>query len=201
MSEKVLVALSGGVDSAVSAALLIENGYDVSGVYVRTWEYEDDLLGDCPGAQDLKDAKLVARTLGISFSVVNFIDFYQQNVVMPMVQGYKAGITPNPDILCNRVMKFGALLEYADENGYDCLATGHYCLRKKPPEQKQNFGKVRIKIRINLTFSLKFLRNSLKRQGFHLVKLRRKRLETWQEGTIFLSPIKKTVREFVFWVK
>ena len=109
MSEKVLVALSGGVDSAVSAALLIENGYDVSGVYVRTWEYEDDLLGDCPGAQDLKDAKLVARTLGISFSVVNFIDFYQQNVVMPMVQGYKAGITPNPDILCNRVMKFWCL--------------------------------------------------------------------------------------------
>ncbi|MAL86543.1 MAG: tRNA 2-thiouridine(34) synthase MnmA [Opitutae bacterium] len=174
MSEKVLVALSGGVDSAVSAALLIENGYDVSGVYVRTWEYEDDLLGDCPGAQDLKDAKLVARTLGISFSVVNFIDFYQQNVVMPMVQGYKAGITPNPDILCNRVMKFGALLEYADENGYDCLATGHYCLRKKTSGTKAELWEGSDKNKDQSYFLAKISQEQLEKARFPLGEIEKK---------------------------
>ncbi|MBT3668088.1 MAG: tRNA 2-thiouridine(34) synthase MnmA [Opitutae bacterium] len=127
----ILVALSGGVDSAVSAALLKDQGYDVSGVYVRTWEHENDLLGECPGAKDLKDARAVAEIIGIPFSVVNFIDFYQNQVVMPMVTGYEQGITPNPDILCNRAMKFGALLDYAEENGFSALATGHYCKRKK----------------------------------------------------------------------
>ena len=130
-NEPILVALSGGVDSAVSAALLKAQGYDVSGVYVRTWEHEEDILGECPGAKDLKDARSVAEVIGIPFSVVNFIDFYQNEVVMPMVSGYEQGITPNPDILCNRAMKFGALLDYAEEMGFSALATGHYCKRKK----------------------------------------------------------------------
>ena len=129
--DSILVALSGGVDSAVSALLLKEKGYNISGVYVRTWEHEDDLLGECPGAQDLRDARAVAETIDIPFFVVNFIDFYQNEVVMPMVSGYEQGITPNPDILCNRAMKFGALLDYAEENGFSALATGHYCKRKK----------------------------------------------------------------------
>ena len=129
--EPILVALSGGVDSAVSAALLKTQGYDVSGVYVRTWEHEEDILGECPGAKDLKDARSVAEAIDIPFSVVNFIDFYQNEVVMPMVSGYEQGITPNPDILCNRAMKFGALLDYAEEMGFSALATGHYCKRKK----------------------------------------------------------------------
>lgn len=136
--EPILVALSGGVDSAVSAILLKEQGFNVSGVYVRTWEHENDLLGECPGAQDLRDARSVAEAIDIPFSVVNFIDFYQNEVVLPMVRGYEQGITPNPDILCNRVMKFGALLDYAEENGFSALATGHYCRRKEntgfPPE-------------------------------------------------------------------
>ena len=133
-SDSILVALSGGVDSAVAAALLKEDGYNVSGVYVRTWEHENDILGDCPGAIDLQDAKLVAEKIGIPFSVVNFVDFYQKEVVNPMVQGYECGITPNPDILCNRAMKFGALLDYAEKNGFSSLATGHYCIRKKTSE-------------------------------------------------------------------
>lgn len=130
-NEPILVALSGGVDSAVSAALLKAQGYKVSGVYVRTWEHEEDILGECPGAKDLKDARSVAEAIDIPFSVVNFIDFYQNEVVMPMVSGYEQGITPNPDILCNRAMKFGALLDYAEEMGFSALATGHYCKRKK----------------------------------------------------------------------
>lgn len=128
--QRILVALSGGVDSAVAAKILIEQGHDVSAVYVRTWEHEDDLLGDCPGAKDLKDAESVADNLKIQFDVVNFVDFYHHEVVQPMVQGYADGITPNPDILCNKQMKFGALMEYAQEHGFDALATGHYCIRK-----------------------------------------------------------------------
>ena len=134
--QRVLVALSGGVDSAVAAKILIDQGHEVSAVYVRTWEYEDDLLGDCPGAKDLKDAESVAEKLKIQFDIVNFVDFYHQEVVQPMVQGYAEGITPNPDILCNKQMKFGALMEYAKEHGFDALATGHYCIRRLGPNHK-----------------------------------------------------------------
>ena len=84
------------MDSSVAAALLQKQGHEVAGVYVRTWEHEDDLLGDCPGARDLADAEAVADSLGISFEVVNFIDFYHREVVLPMVDGYAVGITPNP---------------------------------------------------------------------------------------------------------
>ena len=128
--ERVLAALSGGVDSAVAASLLVDAGHEVEGVYVKTWEHETDMLGDCPGAKDLADAQEVAAQLGITFEVVNFVDFYQENVVRPMVEGYKSGITPNPDITCNRRMKFGKLLEHAEERGFEALATGHYCRRE-----------------------------------------------------------------------
>ena len=107
--ENTLIALSGGVDSAVSAAILKQSGTPVEAVYVRTWEHEDDLLGDCPGAKDLADAQKVCEQLKIPFRVVNFVDFYQREVVNPMIDGYANGITPNPDILCNRRMKFGTL--------------------------------------------------------------------------------------------
>ena len=128
--ERVLVALSGGVDSAVTAALLKESNGEIEAAYVRTWEHEEDMLGECPGARDLSDAEAVAHTLSIPFRVINFVDFYQHEVVDPMVEGYATGTTPNPDILCNRRMKFGALLDYAYKEGFDCLATGHYCQRK-----------------------------------------------------------------------
>ena len=129
-NERVMVALSGGVDSSVAAALLVDGGHEVEGVYVKTWEHETDVLGDCPGAQDLADAQDVAECLGIPFEVVNFVDFYQENVVQPMVEGYRNGITPNPDVTCNRRMKFGKLLEHAEDRGFEALATGHYCRRE-----------------------------------------------------------------------
>ena len=132
--QRALAALSGGVDSAVAAALLLDEGHEVEGVYVKTWENEDDVLGDCPGAQDLEDAHMVAETLEISFEVVNLVDFYHQNVVEPMVQGYRNGITPNPDVTCNRRMKFGALLDHARKRGFEAVGTGHYCRRKIGPD-------------------------------------------------------------------
>ncbi len=125
--KRILVALSGGVDSSIASYLLKEKGYQVEAVYVRTWENEKDVLGDCPGAKDLADAREVAEFLKIPFHVVNFIDFYQREIVHPMIQGYADGITPNPDILCNRKMKFGALMKYAKEHDFEALATGHYC--------------------------------------------------------------------------
>ena len=132
--EKILVALSGGVDSAVSAALLQDEGHEVNLAYVKTWENEEDLLGECPGAKDLADAKAVAKTLKLPFEVVNLINFYHENVVLPMVEGYRDGVTPNPDVTCNRVMKFGALLKYSQNAGFDALATGHYCHREVSPD-------------------------------------------------------------------
>ena len=128
--ERILVALSGGVDSAVCAAMLKDAGHEIEAAYVRTWAHEEDLLGDCPGAKDLADARAVAEMLSIPFRTINFVDFYHREVVSPMVEGYANGITPNPDILCNRRMKFGALLEYAHEQNFQALATGHYCQRK-----------------------------------------------------------------------
>ena len=166
--KPILVALSGGVDSAVSALLLKEQGYTISGVYVRTWEHEDDLLGDCPGARDLKDARLVAELIGIPFSVVNFIDFYQNEVVLPMVRGYENGITPNPDILCNRAMKFGALLEYAEENGFSSLATGHYCRRVKNSNSTAELWEGIDKNKDQSYFLARITRNQLERARFPL---------------------------------
>ena len=127
--EKILVALSGGVDSAVAAMSLLMAGHEIETVYVKTWDHEEDLLGECPGAQDLKDARAVADKLGIPFRILNLMDFYHNHVVDPMIQGYAQGITPNPDVLCNREMKFGALLDYALNENFDALATGHYCRR------------------------------------------------------------------------
>jgi len=128
--ERILVAVSGGVDSAIACYLLLQAGHDVEAVYVRTWQNEVDPFGQCPGAQDLKDAKSIAQSLHVPFHVVNFIDFYQKEVVTPMVDGYAQGITPNPDILCNRRMKFGALMDFAKGKHFDALATGHYCRKK-----------------------------------------------------------------------
>lgn len=127
--KKILVALSGGVDSAVAAALLQAEGHTVEGVYMRTWMNEEgsNIFADCPWAQDLEDAQAVASRLGIPFKTLNLIDAYRKHVVEYLVQGYKNGITPNPDIMCNKAIKFGTLVEYALNHGYDGLATGHYC--------------------------------------------------------------------------
>ncbi|MDR0428699.1 MAG: tRNA 2-thiouridine(34) synthase MnmA [Puniceicoccales bacterium] len=126
MDKRVLVALSGGVDSAVAAFLLCSSGLDISAVYMRTWQ-NDDGLGDCPWKEDMESARSVAEHLSIPFSIVNMIDFYRKHVVESLLHGYGSGTTPNPDILCNQYIKFGVLLEYACKHGFCKLATGHYC--------------------------------------------------------------------------
>jgi len=129
-SEKILVALSGGVDSAVSALLLKEAGHDVAGAYIRTWMNEEHPLADCPAQRDIEDARAVAARIGIDFEVVNLVNDYRERVVDYLVEGYRRGFTPNPDIMCNREMKFGLFQDYALEQGFDAVATGHYVRRR-----------------------------------------------------------------------
>lgn len=129
---KVLVALSGGVDSAVAALLLKREGHDVSAAYMRTWMNEEGgkFFGECPWEDDVANARAVAEKLDIPFRVVDLIEDYREHVVAYLVDGYRRGVTPNPDVLCNREMKFGVFARKAFVDGFDFVATGHYARKR-----------------------------------------------------------------------
>jgi tRNA-specific 2-thiouridylase len=132
--EKVLVAMSGGVDSSVAALLLQQSGIPTEGAYMKNWINEEDIVGDCPWQSDIEDARVVADTLGIPFRVVNLMREYRARVVDYLLAGYQSGVTPNPDVMCNREMKFGVFLEYARQKGFAAVATGHYARRIQRPD-------------------------------------------------------------------
>jgi tRNA-specific 2-thiouridylase len=133
-SERVLIAMSGGVDSSVAALLLHRQGLSVEGAYMKNWVNEENIVGDCPWQQDIEDARTVAQALQIPFRVVNLMREYRARVVEYLLQGYQDGITPNPDAMCNREMKFGVFLELARAAGFDAVATGHYARRLRQPD-------------------------------------------------------------------
>ncbi|MBQ6521938.1 MAG: tRNA-specific 2-thiouridylase, partial [Atopobiaceae bacterium] len=125
MSARVFLGLSGGVDSALSAALLAEQGYDVTCIYMRNWSR--DLPGfACPWADELADAERVAVTLGLPLEVWDCEREYKETVVDYLVDAYARGFTPNPDVMCNQTVKFGTFAEKAFAAGADLIATGHY---------------------------------------------------------------------------
>lgn len=126
--ERIVLGLSGGVDSSVAAYLLKQQGYEVVGVYMINWkDTVGTLSGECPYEDDLLIAELVARKLNIEFHSVDLSDRYRERVVDYMFSEYKLGRTPNPDVLCNREIKFDAFLEAASQLGASKVATGHYC--------------------------------------------------------------------------
>ena len=120
-----MVAMSGGVDSSVSALLLQKQGLDIAGMFMKNWE-EDDRFGECSAAEDAADASAVAESLGIDLHTRNFASEYWEFVFQEFLSEYRAGRTPNPDILCNREIKFKTFLEHAEQLGANKIATGHY---------------------------------------------------------------------------
>ena len=132
---RVVVGLSGGVDSSVAAALLQRDGHEVIGIFMRNW-VDDSVTIDnaCPWVDDANDALLVAQHLGIPFQVIDLSDAYKERIVNHMFAEYAAGRTPNPDVLCNREIKFDLFRQAAKQLGADAVATGHYCRRKSTPQ-------------------------------------------------------------------
>jgi tRNA-specific 2-thiouridylase len=138
--EKILVALSGGVDSSVAALRLRDAGVPIEAAYMKNWINEDNILGDCPWEQDIADARHVADQLGIPFRVVNLMEEYREKVVSYLLDEYTRGLTPNPDVMCNREIKFGVLRQWAREHGFAAIATGHYARRAPLPGRPGDFA-------------------------------------------------------------
>ena len=163
--KKVIVGLSGGVDSSVSALLLKEQGYEVIGLFMKNWHDESlTISNDCPWLEDSNDAMLVANKLNIPFQTIDLSKEYQSRIINYMFDEYKMGKTPNPDILCNREIKFDIFLKLALNLGADYVATGHYC-------QVESFNKNNKKI-----FRLLSGEDHLKDQSYFLCQLTQKQL-------------------------
>jgi tRNA-specific 2-thiouridylase len=207
---RILVALSGGVDSAVAASLLKEEGHDIVGVYFRSWQDERSPFGPCPWQEDRNSARAVADALKVEFRVLNLIEKYREHVVHYLVEGYRSGQTPNPDIRCNRDIKFGILWHYARSEGFDGLATGHYARiiqpkdgpprlhEAKDPSKDQSYFlcMVRPEPLANTFFPLgNWLKSEVRKRAQHLGLPNADRKDS--QGICFLGNSRTSIREFL----
>ncbi len=164
--KRVIVGLSGGVDSSVAAYLLKEQGYEVIGLFMKNWHDDSvTISNECPWLEDSNDAMLVAEKLGIPFQVVDLSEQYKDRIVDYMFREYKLGRTPNPDVLCNREIKFDVFMKIALDLGADYVATGHYCRKSEMVKED------------NKIYSLLAGKDNNKDQSYFLCQLSQKQLE------------------------
>jgi tRNA-specific 2-thiouridylase len=178
--KKVALGMSGGVDSSVAARLLVDAGYDVTGVYLECWR-----APGCRTDQDRKDALQVALNLGIPFTVLDFKDAYRQKVVEYFFQEYEAGRTPNPDVMCNKEIKFGLFYDWAMSEGFDAVATGHYA-QVLPATQ------------LNNAFGLFSSQDSWKDQTYFLYRLTAEQLQhtLFPIGHLHKTKVRELAKQF-----
>ena len=184
--QRVFVAMSGGVDSSLSAALLKEQGYDVVGVFIKVWQPD---FVECVWKEDRLDAMRVCAKLGIKFLTLDLEKEYKKEVVDYMISEYKVGRTPNPDVNCNKYVKFGAFFNFAMKNGADYVATGHYArLRQKIKNQKS-------KIKI---YELSVARDKNKDQSYFLWNLTQDHLRKtlFPVGNLQKTEVRRMARKF-----
>jgi len=168
--KKVLVAMSGGVDSSVAAKILVDQGYEVAGIFLHFWK--DEKLGDkadnrCCSLESLRDAKMVAAKIGIPLHTLDFSKAFKEEVVDNFLDEYASGRTPNPCVVCNKKIKTGGLLKYARKLGFDYLATGHY-LKIKEKRGEYSLYKAKDSLKDQSYFLYTFSQNQLKHLLFPL---------------------------------
>src|SRR3954463_7056787 len=134
-SPLVIVGMSGGVDSSVAAWRLLQEGYEVQGLFMSNWDEDED--GYCTAAQDFQDARAVCEQIGMPLHRVSFAGEYRERVFAYFLEEYRAGRTPNPDVLCNREIKFGVCFDYARRLGAEWVATGHYAPGAARPARRR----------------------------------------------------------------
>jgi tRNA-specific 2-thiouridylase len=196
-NKKVFVGLSGGVDSSVSIALLKKAGYDVTGVFIKVW-HPDFFI--CDWKADRRDAMRVCARLEVTFVTLDLEKEYKKEVVDYMIKEYKAGRTPNPDVMCNKEIKFGAFLKYALKNGADFVATGHYAQNIKHESQsiKHNTKNTKHRVHNAPCFNLYVSKDTNKDQSYFLWTLKQNQLKhiLFPVGNLTKPEVRKLAKKF-----
>ena len=198
--KRVVVGLSGGVDSSIAAYLLTQQDYEVIGLFMKNWHDESvTLSNECPWLEDSNDAMLVAEKLGIPFQTIDLSAEYKERIVDYMFDQYAAGRTPNPDILCNREIKFDVFLKIALSLGADYVATGHYCQKEIVYIENKSIYRLISGVDGNKDqsyFLCQLTQNQLAKPFFQLVTCKNQRYVKLPGNLIWLRLKKKTLKVY-----